>query len=68
MLIFCPFRAVSGVKVFFVTKEAAKTLRLAPTLGRRMSTEGLLCRVDSEHFATLVSPAMVSFKMYVSSS
>ena len=57
LLSFC---AVSTVKVFFVTKEAIKTLRLAPTLGRRLSSEGTLCQVDTERFASLVSPALVT--------
>ena len=57
---FLSFCAVSTVKVFFVTKEAIRTLRLAPTFCRRMNTEGILCQVDPERFASLVSPALVT--------
>lgn len=52
--------AVSTVKVFFVTKEATRTLRLAPTLARRMNIEGILCQVNVERCASLVSPALVT--------
>ena len=60
MLMFLSYCAVSTVEVFFVTKEAIRVLRLAPTFCRCMSTEGMLCQVDTERFASLVSPALVT--------
>ncbi|KAL3155453.1 hypothetical protein ABBQ38_011009 [Trebouxia sp. C0009 RCD-2024] len=46
--------SVSTAKVFFVTTEAANTLRLAPTFARRLNAEGTLCRINLQGFASLV--------------
>ncbi len=59
MLALC-FPAVSWVKTYFVTKEAAQVLRHIPTLCRRMVTLGQLCPVDSKSFAGLVSLLLFS--------
>lgn len=60
--------AVSTAKVFFVTTEAANTLRLAPTFARRLNAEGTLCRINLQGFASLVRPALSSalLQTYVS--
>lgn len=54
------FPAVSRVQTFFVTQEAAKTLRHIPTLCRRMIAQGQLCPVDHKSFASLVRPCRVN--------
>lgn len=52
------FYAVSTAKAFFVTNEAANTLRLAPTLARRLKLKAHCAKIDLQQFKSLVRLAL----------